>query len=849
MVTNSKINADYNELSKEEINKIVLETIRKFKDIIPSKYNRFLRKVGKSLTNAIEANHRRLIVLSGSNHELVAVIAARTLLYYERIFRRLKGKQEIKVLYIFHDEFSDAKLRKEIFKRIIKERSSLISLTIARYEESERFLGTTFDALVMDLNNDLRPNDVGRLVNIVRGGGIVLLTTPPWKDWDKKLTIFKQNLLVPGYNEPRHIFISWFKRKLVEGKGIFIYNVDDNEVIKEDDLRIKPRERKAIEIPDKTLFPKELYKLALTQDQVTVINTIENNLTKTSQDKHKIAIVVTADRGRGKSCAVGISIAGLIHLRIHERRKYKVVVTAPSPTSVQSFFSLLMNSLETLGIDYKKRSKGGNVIEVYGERFSVEYWGPIDVPFRKADLVVVDEAAGIPVPMLYKIWRSSRRAIFATTIHGYEGAGRGFSVRFLSALKKDPETKLIIVKMHEPIRYAADDPIERWSFDALLLDAEPADLDEKDLEAIEKGELEYLKLDPEWLFSPEGEDILKQLFGIYVLAHYRNEPDDLGILADAPHHIIRALKTPNGKIVCAAQIAIEGGLSDDIIEELLRGGKIPGNIIPDRLLKHLRIKEFGFMRGWRIVRIATHPKVQGRGIGSRMLKEVYEEAMKLGFDWVGSGFGINEDLINFWLKNGFIALHMSPDRNPVSGEYTVLVMKPINEKLKKIVEYANKEFRRKLIESLHDAYRGLEPTIAWILLRAAREPIFDDYKPLLTPIQVDRLWIYVYGPMTYEAVCDAVHELAKAYWYMYPKLRGFNLSKKEELLLIVKALQGKSWEAAAEEIKTRPYTAMVLLKDIVRKFLRHFYGVDEGSRVGITGANIVNAKRSLKEML
>ncbi len=834
-------------MPREEIEKIAQRVAENLNDYIPSSYTRLLRKLGKAVERAIESWHRRLLVISGEDPVVLGALAGRALLYYERVYRRVKGKEAIKILYMFHDEFDDARIRKEVVKRIVKARSSLIELTVARYEESDRYLGTTFKGLVLDLYNDLKPNDVGRLVGIVEGGGLIIFLVPPWRKWDKWLTIFKENLVIPGFKEPRHIFITWFKRKLAEHKGIFIYDADEADIIKADDYVSKKTGKREIKIPEKTLFPRELYELALTQDQVNVIKELEALVEKPKKGRKKV-YVITADRGRGKSCAVGIAVAGIINILRKEKPRVRILVTAPNATSVQSFFELLTRALERLKLDYDVRRRGGNIVEVYGGKFSVEYWEPIDIPRMKADIVVVDEAAGIHVPQLHRIWRAHKRLVFATTIHGYEGAGRGFSVRFLSAVKRDPKTDLKIIEMHEPIRYASDDPIEAWLFDALLLDAEPAELDEEDIKAIEEGRLEYLKLDPEWLFSPEGEQTLRQLFGIYVLAHYRNEPDDLGILADAPHHIIRALRVPSGKIVCAAQIAIEGGLDDEMTEELLRGGKTPGNIIPDRLLKHLRIRELGSMRGWRIVRIATHPEVQGRGIGSRMLEEVYKEAREKGLDWVGSGFGVNEQLLHFWMKNGFLPVHMSPDRNPVSGEYTVLVIKPISDEMKEIASIAYREFRRKLLESLHDTYSDLETEVALMILRGD-QPIFEDYRPLLTPIQIDRLWIYAYGPMTYEAVCDVMHEIARAYWYMYPKTKGFNLSKKEEHVIVAKVLQAKSWEAVADELKMRPHSVMVMLKDIARKFLKQMYGIDDSSPVGVELSKMKEYKYQVSLML
>ena len=826
------------ELTKKDIEDMAQHYVRHIDDYLPNTYKKLLNTFIKDLKNAIKARHRRLVVISADDPAVHGVLGAALLLRVDKYVRRHVAGKEINILYMFHDEFKDAKLRKEIIKRAIKSRAVVSKITIARYEESDRYLGTTFQGLVLDLYNDLKPNDVGRLVDVVEGGGVIVFLIPPWEKWDTWMTIFKRNLLVPGYKTTRHIFIKWFKMKLKQHKGIYIYDAVDDDIIHMKPIKESAYTRPEIRIPDETIFPRELYELALTQDQVKVIKTIEE-LVEVPKKKRK-AIVITADRGRGKSCAVGIAVIGLIKVFMKQKRKVRVLLTAPSPTSVQSFFALAQKAAEAVGLDASTVERGGKIIELYSDRFSIEYWSPLEATKIRGDIVVVDEAAGVYVPLLHKIWKRHRRLIFATTIHGYEGAGRGFSVRFLSAIRSDPRTELIEVEMHEPIRYAPNDPIEEWLFNALLLNAEPAELDKDDLKAIEEGKLEYLKLDPNWLFSPEGEETLRQLFGIYVIAHYRNEPDDLGILADAPHHLIRAVRVPSGKIVCAAQIAREGALDDDTIDELLRGEKIPGNIIPDRMLKHFRVREFGRLVGWRIVRIATHPKVQGKGIGSFMLKNVYEEAKSLQrLDWVGSGFGVNEKLLNFWLKNGFLPVHMSPDRNPVSGEYTILVLNPISDIMKRLTELANREFKRKLIESLHDTYHDLETEVAIMIMKAG-EPVkvYEDRRPPLSEIQVDRLWIYAYGPMTYEAMCDVMHDYARFYWYSYPKTGGLHLSWKEEYLLTAKALQGKPWGKIAEELNTKPYNLMVLMKRIARRVLEHYYGKDERSPVGLEATDL-----------
>jgi tRNA(Met) cytidine acetyltransferase len=285
------------------------------------------------------------------------------------------------------------------------------------------------------------------------------------------------------------------------------------------------------------------------------------------------------------------------------------------------------------------------------------------------------------------------------------------------------------------------------------------------------------------------------------------------------------------KIVCSLQIALEGGLSDEIVDLLLRGNKIPGNIIPDRLLKHMRIREMGGLRGYRIVRIATHPKAQDKGIGSFALENLYKEAVKEGMDWVGSGFGVNPKLLNFWVKNNFYPLHMSPDRNPVSGEYTIIVLRPISDPSTKIVEIGKRVFREKTVWGLREPYNDLELETILIILKSTffrRESIPP---PSLDRISQDRLWIYSYGPMTYEAVSDVVYRLAIHYfvndWGSITKLDDL-----EEKILILKVLQGRDWDYVAKSLRLRNWDAMMKLKEGVGKILQSYYHIGRDSEIG-----------------
>ncbi|MEM1623580.1 MAG: GNAT family N-acetyltransferase [Sulfolobales archaeon] len=803
----------------------------KLRELVAGDYRELLQAFKRSVRMALALNQRRIITLCGKSDLKLAGLAAELVIRYLKIVKQLEQRERtVKVLYFYHDEFSEAVARMKLIRKVLRHYAKpsnrvTVKLEVSVYEKSIKYLGTTVQVLVLDLLNDLRPNDIGRLLGIVEGGGIILLLTPPHDVWPEHVTLFKQSLVVPNHPKPRHVFIRWFIRHLYSHDGIIIYDVENNKLLKGDIYTEKsvenPRGKKELELPQVRLFPDELYRLALTQDQVTVIEAIEKNMVeKLREFKHQVVVVI-ADRGRGKSSAVGIGVVGLIRELLKFKNRVRVAVTANEPSSIQSMMLLATKAFDALKKEYRVVRREGFIIEIKGDRFSIEYWPPLDILKLSVDVVVVDEAAGIPVPLLHKIWRKFKRTIFSTTIHGYEGAGRGFSVRFLKRIKEDKKTKLVLVEMSEPIRYSADDPIEKFQFDVLLLNAEPAELTAEDIESIKRGEYSYVAYEPEELFKAENETLLRQLFGIYVLAHYRNEPDDLGMIADAPHHTVRAMVLKNGKVIAAAQLAEEGGLTSEYIDELLRGGKISGNIIPDRLLKHLRRRVFGEGIGWRVVRIAVHIDAQGMGVGSEFIKNIINEAKSRGYDWVGAGFGVTYELLNFWLKNGFKVLHISPERNPVSGEYTALVIHPLSKTWKKAVEDSLEDFIVKFVESLSAVYKDFETDAAYLILSSLEKPLEISKVIDLRDTQLERLSLYISAVFTLEVVFDSAVLAVKK--LVYEGKLG-QVGQRSGQLLVAKVLQGRSWESICEEFSMSRAAAASAVRASLAKVLEILLG-------------------------
>jgi tRNA(Met) cytidine acetyltransferase len=216
------------------------------------------------------------------------------------------------------------------------------------------------------------------------------------------------------------------------------------------------------------------------------------------------------------------------------------------------------------------------------------------------------------------------------------------------------------------------------------------------------------------------------------------------------------------------------------------------------------------------VRIATHLEVQGMGIGSFLLDKIVREAESRGYSWVGAGFGVTRELLNFWVKNGFLPVHFSPDRNRVSGEYTSIVIRPITKKWEDLVRLAVNEFSIKLVESLHSVYWDLEPDVVYYLFKTALGNILYADNLKLTDIQWRRLDAYLKGIMTYESVADAVNIVIKKA-LLSGKFK--ELEEEEAVVGIARALQGRLWDAIFDELHISKGKAISALRRLTQKII------------------------------
>jgi tRNA(Met) cytidine acetyltransferase len=671
-------------------------------------------------------------------------------------------------------------------------------------KRADRLLGTTRECVVYDGHADFRPNAVGRVVGAVDGGGLFVLLLASLDDFGERRTDFDRTLAVPpsDIGDVTGRFRHRFVETLRVHPGIAIVDVDA-EVVERDGLT-HPTPRLAAdppELPADRTFPDAAYDACLTGDQMRVVRELE---ALRGPADAPTAVVVEADRGRGKSSAAGIAAGSLA------AEGADVLVTAPEYRSSREVFVRAETLLDTLGRTVETDGDPPRDIEVEGSGDDDGGRVRFETPKTAADLlgdsdegatpdaVFVDEAAALSVRLLEQFLAAPQVA-FTTTIRGYEGAGRGFSVRFRGRLDESDHA-VVEARLDEPIRYAAGDPVEVWAFRALLLDARPP-VDEV-VERASPESVEYRDLSPEDLLADET--LLREAFGLLVLAHYRTEPDDLARLLDAPNLRVRALvaesqcPSRDGHVVAVALLAREGGLPDSVREHMYEGGRVRGNMLPDVLTSQLRDEQAGIPEGLRTVRIAVHQAVRSRGLGSHLLAEIRRE-FRIDYDWLGVGYGATPELLRFWRANGYRAVQLSTTRNDASGEYSALMLDPLSEAGADLHDRHARWFASRIASMLGDPLRDADPDVVRELLRSVEAPVKLD----LSAWDWRTVAASAFGPGLYDAAPRPFRRVVHKH-FVDPDGRSASaldlLSAREERLLVRKVLQGHPWQAVAEEL-------------------------------------------------
>lgn len=787
------------------------------------------------------------------------------------------------------------------------------------YHETHKILGNTYGMLVLQDFEAMTANTLARTVETIKGGGLVLVLLQSIQCL-RQLYTMTMDVHARYRTEAHQEVVGRFNERFILSLGSC-----DSCLVLDDQLNILPISSAATSTQPSSAptlsgesggSQEELVELQMSLQDTPPLGLLVAMCSTCDQARAllkccdaiaeqtlRTMVAVTSARGRGKSAALGLALSAAVAFGYSN-----LFVTAPSPENLKTLFEFLLKGLEALKYeehqDYEVcQGTQGELqkcvvrVSVFrGEhRQTVQYVHPCDSHLLGlAELLVIDEAAAIPLPLVQKLL-GPYLVFLASTINGYEGTGRSLSLKLIGQLREHSITNtagtgkgnqsslqgrtLQEVSLNESIRYRPGDSVEQWLNQILCLEAciPPA----RGCPPPSECQLFYVNRDTLFSYHRASEAFLQQVVSLYVSSHYKNSPNDLQMLADAPAHhlfvLLAPVSDPNTRVLpqvlCVMQVCYEGCISKATVSDnFTRGRRAAGDLIPWTVSQQFQDEEFPSLAGARIVRIATHPEYQRMGYGQRaleLLSEYYMGRMpsleengdhkiltcatkpeelpvdeipapraslpplllKLSerraerLDYLGVSYGLTPELLRFWRKAGYVPVYMRQTPNDLTGEHSCIMLKCLQEDSQWLPELW-KDFRRRFTFLLGYQFRGLKPSTALALLKSPvesqlqqQEPSAEEIGRQFTVYDMKRLELYSQNLVDHHLITDLLPSLAQMFFLGRLAL-DVHLSAAQSAILLGLGLQHHTVDVLAKELDLPTSQLLGLFNRVVRKFVQ-----------------------------
>jgi len=672
--------------------------------------------------------------------------------------------------------------------------------SLVRRDQVISLLGSESDVVVVDGYSGLNPDSVAALAGTIVKGGVIIILAPSFDEWAsfsdpeyQKITVYPHSSSdIPGL----------FLRHFSEALGRYCNNSDfikldintGDEVLEVIANRFSPRfVARSVD--------GDLFQCSCTDSQQVVVRAINRVCT----GHRKRPLVLTADRGRGKSAAIGMALAGLIQTS----GPYQFVVTAPSLAAVDRLFA---HCAGVLGVSMDMPG------ELCWQGSSVRYCLPENVEEQSmVSMLIVDEAAAIGTPLLMQWLGMFSRVVFSSTVHGYEGSGQGFALRFQQTLKEVmPQHKCLTLT--KPIRWGEGDAVESFINEVFLLDADADHIGDYDVAEMATGinNIGRNGADVDHLIRirrmnridlVKQASVLRGLFGLLVTAHYKTTPGDLRNLLDGPNLEIFVATYHDGgneSVVGGLLLAKEGAFDDTLASAIWQGHRRPrGHVMPQTLAVQCGYEGGLTLKSARIIRIAVNPGIQQRGLGKRLVEAAKSYARQERFDWLGSSFGATEPLIHFWRACGLEPVQIGISLDAASGCYSALVLAPLDKAVKTDFVQLRKRFRAHFLLAQKNYYQKMPVA----LLLSFFQRLIEECPASISSVDLVNVQRDVDGFIQYQWPYDVVFPSLRC-WFLDLLLKGEVVTYGDDVALLIELLirqqslesVARSWGKGGEKV-------------------------------------------------
>jgi len=690
-------------------------------------------------------------------------------------------------------------------------------------------LGSERDMAIFHCDESFSPGNFLALAGTIKHGGCLIVTCPSFDKWPGQQ---HAPFISYGYKSSDSAYLKRFITLLLDDKHTAIHSREGTRLPNQDSGYLDTKQNMDYSDADQEsqhLIPS----LFSSKDQRAAFDALSEQF-----EEDNMHTLVAAPRGRGKSSLLGIFIWHLLNEGQH------ILLTSTLFENVHSVFRQIDRMCEhnkTIKGDSKHPhvepsssdknlnkvlDKTPEKIRCVGEG-TLEWVAPDNPALFNGhcDIVFIDEAASLPIPVVLNIITNHKQWLFSTTLQGYEGSGSGFIHKLIPKLHahlNESEGKYVnIVELHTPLRWLRHDPIECFINKACLFDT-GGENSESFLGGDEKGGYETAEahLAPTHSFSDISlsktrfqrlsETALEDVMKLLTLAHYQTTPDDLMRLLDSPD-LILFLLYQGSKVIGAAVVNEEGGEKlRDIAENIATGERRPkGHLGAQQLTLMSANPALATLKYWRINRIAVSPELQGKGFGTFIISTLEKAAYEADIDSLSTSYGSEDKLDRFWQQNKFVCVHKGEKANKASGETSVLRIAPLSDRARTLSSEVTSIDDAKKKQTTYDS---LSASLQLLCVAKLRHFIAG-YRSL------DNIW----GEINAIALCNSLHPTSNHTAPLFDVLGElFDNQTNERHSELIKLLQQPrpNYDSLSYMLKTKGKKGTTAaLKQIISRFI------------------------------
>ena len=388
----------------------------------------------------------------------------------------------------------------------------------------------------------------------------------------------------------------------------------------------------------------------LTEEQAQLLKHMLDQLQHNTQVNQPAPLVLTGERGRGKSTLLGQLINQLLAHQPNQDsadKDYAIALCSARPDQHQQAWL-------TLTLPHQAR---------------VTRWAPdalINAPPR-LDWLIIDEAAYLPWPQLQTLIRCYPACIISSTESGYEGSGQAWQQHLRPWLNQYyPNWQGY--QLTQPMRWQANDPLEHL---VALLSGHTPPLNQPptpnpDGTKLDLNRLSWQCVSPQALSHAQR----AQVFALLTDSHYQTRPRDWQLLCSAPN-LQLALIWQGTELIGALWAILEGPLPDWGPHRRLQG-----HLVSQKLRQHHHTPELYSGRYARCTRIAIAEAYRHQGLGKQLVAYWQTHPANSKIDSFTVSFGARPALWRFWSDCGFHTLHLGVQPDAASGRCNLMMMTP-----------------------------------------------------------------------------------------------------------------------------------------------------------------------------